>query len=106
MPFVPLIETAKCRPDAGTFVEHAGRELAVFLMGKPPGVEVIDNACPHAGGNLAGGEVKNGIVTCRWHQWEFDLRTGRCTHSDRARVKHYPAEIRDGVVWADLSSPG
>ena len=74
----------------------------MFLLGDPPRVEVIDNRCPHAGGNLSGGEVENGIVTCSWHHWAFELSTGVCTHSERAFVRRYPAEIRDDLVWADL----
>lgn len=102
MPWQAIISEERCRGDGGTFVECQGHELAVFLTGDPPRVDVVDNTCPHAGGNLSGGEVRDGIVTCPWHHWEFRLTTGVCTHSNRARVRRYPAEIRDGVVWANL----
>lgn len=103
MAFVELISLTSCRKGGGTFIETEGRELAVFWLDDPERVLVIDNACPHAGGNLSGGEVAGNVVTCRWHQWQFDLDTGVCTHSDRARVRRFRAEVRDGVVWADLS---
>lgn len=103
MAFVEIIPLANCRKDAGTFVSLADKELAVFHLPDQDRVFVIDNACPHAGGNLSGGEVTGRIVSCKWHQWEFDLATGVCTHSRLARVRTYPVEIRDGVVWADLS---
>ena len=86
----------------------AGLHCGVAAAGVEPGerVIVIDNACPHAGGNLSGGEVTGNAVTCRWHHWTFDLDTGACTDSPRtrARVRRYPTQIRDGAVWADLSS--
>lgn len=94
-----LISVERCRPGAGTFVEHAGRELAVFLLGEPPRAIVIDNACPHASGNLSGGQVEGNTVDCPWHHWKFDLGTGVCTNSDLARVRRYAAEIRSGWVW-------
>lgn len=103
MAFVELIPLDSCRANGGTFVLRSGRELAVFLLSDPDRVFVIDNACPHASGNLAGGEVTGNVVACRWHHWEFDLATGLCVHSDRARVRRYPAEIRNGAVWADLT---
>ena len=104
MPFVELIPLIQCREGRGTFVKCGGRELAVFRLGHPERVIVIDNACPHAGGNLSYGEVSGNVVTCRWHHWQFDLDTGLSTHSKRARVRRYPVEIRDGVVWADLEA--
>jgi nitrite reductase/ring-hydroxylating ferredoxin subunit len=103
MPWLELIPLARCRRNGGTFVAAADRELAVFLLDAPERVVVIDNSCPHAGGNLSGGEVKAGVVQCPWHQWEFDLERGVCTHSDLARVRRYPVQIRDGVIWADLN---
>ena len=102
MPLAKLIQLSKCRPDGGTFVECNGLELAVFRLADLDRVIVIDNACPHASGNLSGGEVSGGVVTCPWHQWEFDLETGVCTHSPLARVRRYHAEVRDGEIWVEL----
>ncbi len=102
MAFREIIELSRCELNQGTFVEIDGLGLAVFRFDKPQRVVVIDNDCPHAGGNLSGGSVEDGMVTCRWHQWQFSLETGVCVHSDKARVRRYPAEIRDGIVWADL----
>ncbi len=97
-----LIDLSRCHAEGGTFVEFQGRELAVFRFSSPQRVIVIDNTCPHAAGNLSGGEVDGSIVTCPSHNWQFDLETGICTHADKARVKRYPAEIRDGAVWVDV----
>ena len=102
MAFVELIALDRCRQGGGTFIARYNRELAVFRLTEPDRVVVIDNACPHAGGDLSGGEVKGDIVTCKWHHWEFSLTTGACTHTQRARVRRYPTEVRDGVVWVDL----
>ncbi len=98
-----LISVDRCRSGQGTFVVYGDRELAVFLLESPERVFVMDNACPHASGNLSGGEIRDGKVDCPWHHWEFELSTGVCTHSDRARVTCYQAHIRDGYVWAALS---
>ena len=126
MAFVEIIPLASCHKGGGTFVRHGDLELAVFRLTNPkpcanglqpveagPGavpdgtVVVIDNACPHAGGNLSGGELAGKTVTCKWHHWTFDLETGACMDSPRARarVRCYRTEIRDGVVWADLAAP-
>ena len=102
MASVRLIETDRCPPGKGVFVSAGGRELAVFHLTDPQRFAVIDNSCPHASGNLSGGEVTSGVVSCPSHQWKFDLRTGVCPHSPLARVQCYPAEVRGGSIWVNL----
>ncbi|MCH7719586.1 MAG: Rieske 2Fe-2S domain-containing protein [Planctomycetes bacterium] len=102
MGWVRLIEWDRCPPDRGTYLECFGRELAVFRLDNPPRASVLDNACPHSGGNLAGGSVDGAVVRCPWHDWPFDLDTGQCIHSEKASAVRYPSEVRDGYVWADL----
>ena len=63
---------------------------------------MTDNTCPRAGGDLYSEKVESTIVSCPFHYTEFDLRTGRYTHSTHARVRPYKAEISHGTVWADL----
>lgn len=102
MALVKLIPLDQCRQGGGTFVERRDAEYAVFVFPDTGEVIVTDNACPHASGNLAGGEVAGRTVTCPWHHWEFDLDSGQCTHSPRASVRRYTAEVKDGHVWVDL----
>lgn len=97
--WIRLIPVAKCRLGAGTFVEHAGRELGVFVLGGDQ-VYIIDNACPHSGGNLSAGDVADRVVTCPWHHWQFDLTTGVCVDSPAARAKCYPARIAG--EWVEI----
>jgi len=102
MPYVELISLERCRRNAGTFVEKGAHEYAVFVSADGASVRVIDNSCPHASGNLAGGDVLDDVVSCPWHQWKFDLETGVCTNSQQAKVQTYPVMIRDGCIWIDL----
>ncbi len=51
-----------------------GRPLAIFAQGSE--VFVVDNVCRHVGSPLDDGFVENGCVTCPWHGWRYDLRTG------------------------------
>ena len=100
--FVRLLSLAQCPLDRGVFVEAAGKELAVFRCAEPPEVYVLDNACPHANGNLSAGEVENGMVRCPWHGWTFHLDDGRSARSHAARVNCYPVEIRGRDVYVRL----
>jgi len=105
MAFRRLIEAEACPPGRGTFVAVEGFKLAVFHLTDPPRFAVIDDLCPHAGGDLSSGELTGTVVACPWHHWEFDVTTGRCPNGRTADVACYPVEVRDGAVYADLDNP-
>ena len=81
-------------------IKHDGRRYAVFdLDGE---LEVTDARCPHNGGPLADGVVRDGTVTCPWHWYCFDLRTGDCRSSVGYQLRRYPVRSRDGRMFAEL----
>jgi hypothetical protein len=44
------------------------------------------------------------VLTCHWHNWKFDLKTGATIYGgDWLRI--YPVRVRDGAVWLDLRDP-
>lgn len=95
---------AELQEGRGKYVEIGGFQLAVFL--NEGGVFVMDNCCPHAGGNLAGGHVKDGCAVCPWHQWAFRLENGQLRDSPGVMVKTYRTRLIDHaggkLVQADL----
>lgn len=64
----------------------------------------LDNRCPHEGYPLMQGEVDDCILTCHWHNWKFDMKTGVCLLGED-NVRTYPTKEEDGMVWVDLSPP-
>ncbi len=98
--WVRLIRVQDCPPGAARFVTARGRELAVFHLIDPDEFVVTNNSCPHAGGNLSAGEVRDRIVTCPWHHWQFDLDTGTCPLSERLRLRRFDCRIEGDYVAA------
>jgi nitrite reductase/ring-hydroxylating ferredoxin subunit len=91
MSWTSLCELAELTPDQGRYVEIGGFELAVFLHeGK---VFVMDNTCPHAGGNLGGGHVEDGCAVCPWHHWAFRLDNGQLRDSPGVTITTYPTRL-------------
>ena len=62
MSWTSLCELSELEEAKGKYVEIGGFQLAVFLSGGQD--YVMDNYCPHAGGNLAGGIVEEGCAVC------------------------------------------
>ena len=81
-------------------VELEGHTIAVFRdCGR---VYAVDAACPHAGNPLVEGDVLGTTLVCAFHGWRFDLETGACLLGELP-LRRYPAELRDGELWIDLS---
>jgi nitrite reductase (NADH) small subunit len=99
-----LARAEECSVGHGKFVTVGDLELAVFHLADPDRFVVARNSCPHAGGNLAAGDVAAGAVTCPWHHWTFDLDTGVCTLSETVRLRRNECKVVDGYVCADLEN--
>src|SRR5436190_8220182 len=104
MSWTSLCEVTELEEGRGKYVEIGGFQLAVFLH--EGGVHVMDNYCPHAGGNLAGGSVHEGCAVCPWHNWAFRLDNGELRDAPGVAVTTYKTRILDHqgahLVQADL----
>ena len=81
----------------------SGRQIALFDT--PKGVFACNNRCPHEGYPLREGSLdERCVITCNWHNWKFDLESGRNLYEGEG-LRTYPVEIRDGDVWIDLADP-
>ena len=82
-------------------VRGAGRTLAVFVVAGR--WYVTDAGCPHNGGPLAQGWLRDGtVLTCPWHFYRFDLDSGDCLTAGGYRLRRYPVVERDGERFADV----
>jgi len=93
------------RPDGQTqwTFSHAGRSYAVFVVGDV--WHVTDGACPHHGGPLAEGLVREGVVTCPWHWYSYELATGRCRTAAGYELRRYPVVMAGGRPHASIPAP-
>lgn len=59
--------------------------------------------CPHQGGPLGEGRLAGSRLTCPWHGWMFDLKSGVCLMPSRGGpVATYPVTIEAGEVWIEV----
>lgn len=81
-------------------VRANGREVAVF---NDRGTFVgLDNRCLHQGGPIGEGFVKDGTVTCPWHWWRYDVRTGERLGAPFLRLERYRVAVRDGEILVEV----
>ncbi len=106
-----VAEADEIPPGARKIVEVAGRSIGVFNLGGE--YFALRNRCPHQGGPLCEGKTfgligaavpgaieysrPGEILTCAWHGWEFDIRTGRSwCDPQRLRVRRYEVSVAPG----------
>jgi nitrite reductase/ring-hydroxylating ferredoxin subunit len=77
-------------------------DVQVGVFHEKEGLFAIDNYCPHRSAPMHDGFVKDGVVTCPWHQWQFRLSDGVCLNIPGARTATYPLEVREGKIWINL----
>lgn len=92
--------------------EVNGREIAIFHENDE--YFAVANYCPHQAGPLCEGPVTGQItvddemnwrfndeeklVTCPWHYWKFDIKTGKSAKDGRYKVPTYDVEVRNGSI--------
>jgi nitrite reductase/ring-hydroxylating ferredoxin subunit len=94
-----------------------GVEVAVFNLDGE--YYALANYCIHQGGPLCEGPTtgqmvggddgwewnyvdEGKIVSCPWHSWRFDIRTGKNTKDDSYTVPTYDVTVEDGDVFVYL----
>ena len=81
------------------------RKKQILLMGVKGQIFAIDNRCPHEGYPLSKGFANdNCVLTCNWHNWKFNLKTGECLLGED-NVRNYPINIENGNIYVDINDP-
>lgn len=58
-----------------------------------------ENRCPHMGYPLNKGTIRQGVITCAWHNWEFDTQSGGCYRGACEDLKIYPLKIEGEEIF-------
>ena len=87
-------------PGEGKMVTVNGRDVALFRLGAD--VFALDNTCLHRGGPLCEGMIEDDIVTCPWHGWSYQIRTGTMVQDPSVGVAAHEVRIDDDVVSVRL----
>lgn len=72
--WVRIAAVEDCPP--GASLECVAGDKIVALFNVDGQFHALDGVCPHQGGPLGKGRLVGCIVTCPWHGWQFDVRTG------------------------------
>ena len=100
--FVTVGRVDQFAPGRGCMVLVAGRHIALFRLSD--GFFALDNLCLHQAGPLCEGEIDGrGVVTCPWHGWSYQIRTGTLVQDPRVGVSRHNTRIVDDQVQVQLT---
>lgn len=100
--WIRVCSTDDCPP--GKAVELVAGDRMVALFNVDGTFYALDGVCPHQGGPLGKGCLAGAIVTCPWHGWQFDVRTGQHQLSRTLVQPGFAVQVADGEVLVDVES--
>ena len=89
--FVKVASTTDLAPGSAKTVEVNGKAIALYNVSGT--IYATDNTCLHQGGPLGEGILEGEIITCPWHMWEYNVRTGEKVGVTSLRVATYPVKV-------------
>ena len=87
-------------PDSGKVVEAGGKQIALFNVDGT--YYAVDNTCLHRGGPIGEGELSGCVVTCPWHGWQYDVRSGKNEMNPSIGLASYKVQVVGDDVQVEL----
>lgn len=98
---VKIAHTTDVPPGTGKALETEGRSIALFNVAGT--FYAIDNTCTHEGGPLGEGALAGEVVSCPWHNTEFNVRTGAALGPlTEEGVRRFPVKVEGSDVLVEL----
>lgn len=94
--FVKVASLSELAAGSSKAVEAGGKAIALFNVDGT--VYAIDNTCLHQGGPLGEGMLEGDVVTCPWHMWEYNVRSGEKVDRPSLKVATYEVRVEGNDI--------
>ena len=81
-------------------VEAGGRAIALANTGGR--FYALQGECAHMHGPLGEGHVAGCVLTCPWHGWQYDVRTGENEFDRAITIETFDVQVEDGEIRVAL----
>jgi nitrite reductase (NADH) small subunit len=102
MALLPVGPAADLAPGMRRRISYPVGMKSAMVVVEDDGIWAMENSCPHHGSSFDGGELSQTHVTCPWHFWKVDFRTGSCLHNPAVRARTFAVVEEEGVVYVDV----
>jgi Fe-S cluster biogenesis protein NfuA/nitrite reductase/ring-hydroxylating ferredoxin subunit len=90
-------------PESGV-IERKVQSCSVILTRCGDRISCFDNRCAHLGMPLEMGEVRDGVITCLYHGFQYLLETGDCLTAPGVQLNRHAARVSGGRVQVRLEN--
>jgi nitrite reductase/ring-hydroxylating ferredoxin subunit len=94
--FVPVARVEELPP--GTLKGVRAGEDEIALAHCNGGIYAVQAHCIHLQGPLAEGHLEGCVLTCPWHGWQYDVRTGENEFDLAIKLQTYDVQIENGEI--------
>ena len=99
MPLVKVGPLDALPPGSVAEVEAGGATYAICNFEGE--LHCLQGSCPHAGGPLGQGTLNGTLLTCPWHGWEFDCRSGVNDFDEDVQLETFPVVVQDQNIFIE-----
>jgi len=100
MSFVKVARVEDVPPGTVTHVRAGEEEIA--LANVDGEVYALQGHCLHLQGPLGEGRLEDSVLTCPWHGWQYDVKTGLNEFDHAIRLRTYEVRVEDGDVEIEV----
>jgi nitrite reductase (NADH) small subunit len=97
---VKVASASDVPPGEVRVVEAAGKPIA--LVNAEGTFYAMDNTCLHRGGPLGEGDLEGTVLTCPWHGWRWDVRSGANVNNPAVKVSCFPVTVEGDAVYVEI----
>ena len=94
--FVTVAQVDDVPPGEVRMVKAGEEEIA--LAHCDAGFYATQQHCLHMQGPLGDGHLEGCVLTCPWHGWQYDVRTGENEFDQAIALRTYEVRVEDGAV--------
>lgn len=98
--FVTVARVEDVPPGAVKSVRAGDEEIALAHV--DGSFYATQATCLHLKGPLGEGRLEDSVLTCPWHGWQYDVRTGENEFDRAIRLRTYEVHVEDGDVKVAL----
>ena len=98
--FVKVASKNDLKPGEGKVVNVNETEVALYNVDGE--FFAINNTCLHRGGPLGEGFLEGDVVTCPWHGWRYNVKTGANAMLPTTKVANYQVKVEGDDVMVAL----
>ena len=100
--FVTVARADEIPPGSVTTIRVGDEEIAVAHV--DGSFYATQAACLHLQGPLGEGRLEGSVLSCPWHGWQYDVRTGKNEFDRAIQLRTFEVRVEDGEVKVALGA--